>query len=92
MRTMDPENTSIAAAKEKLIADLRLVAADTVELFSVAASHVSQKAVASSELIQQNLQAVKDSMVAAEAAEIESTRQSTITTVRYIHDNHWNYR
>jgi ElaB/YqjD/DUF883 family membrane-anchored ribosome-binding protein len=89
---MDPENTSIAAAKEKLIADLRLVAADTGELLSAAASLVSQKAVASSELIQQNLQVVMDSMVAAEAAEIESTRQSTIVTARYIHDNRWNYR
>lgn len=92
MKTTGSENPSIAAAKEKLLAELRSAAADAGELLSVTASLAAEKIAVASGLIQQNLQVVKDSMVAAEAAEIKSVRQAAMVTGQHIHDHHWNYR
>lgn len=92
MKTAGPENSSITAAKEKLLAELRSGAADAGELLSATASLAAKNIAVASGLVQQNLQVVKDSMVAAESAEIESVRQAAIVTGQHIHDHHWNYR
>lgn len=91
MNTMDAKNTSIAAPKANLLADLPLVVADAGELFRVTASQAVVRVAVASALIQQNLQVVKDCMVAAEAAQIEDTLQAAKVTGQHVYDNHWNW-
>ncbi len=91
MKTMDSIKTSNAAPREKLMEDLRLVVADAEELLHATANQTGKRAAAALALIQENLQVVKESMVAAETAVIERTRQAAKVTDQYVHDNAWNW-
>jgi len=89
-QALDSINTSNAAPGEKLMEDLRLVV-DTEELLHATADQAGKRAAAARALIQENLQVVKESMVAAETAVIERARQAAKVTGQYVHDNVWNW-
>lgn len=72
--------------------DLQFLVADAEELLYATASQAGIKAATSRARIQENLQVVKESMVAAEMAVIERTRQAAKLTELYVHDNVWNWR
>lgn len=90
-KTMDSINTSNAAPKEKLMEDLRLVAEDADELLRATTNQAGEGAATARALIRESLQVVKESLVAAETAVIERTRQAAKVTGHYVHDNAWNW-
>ena len=76
MKKVDSENRSIA---------------DADELPGITANRAGEKPAGASALIQRNLQIVKDSMVAAEAAVIESAKKAAKIASQHIRDSHWNW-
>jgi ElaB/YqjD/DUF883 family membrane-anchored ribosome-binding protein len=57
----------------------------------LAADHTGTEADAASAGIQQNLQVVKDSMVAAETAMVRHGREAAKASGEYVRDNVWNW-
>lgn len=88
-KTMHSKSTNIAAPKEKLMEDLRLVAADAEALLRATANHAGEEAAAARARIQNSLQVVKARLADAEAAVIERTQQAVKDTDQYVHDNPW---
>jgi|ERR1039457_3322322 ElaB/YqjD/DUF883 family membrane-anchored ribosome-binding protein len=88
-KTMHSKNTSIAAPREKLMEDLRLVVADAEELLRATANQAGEVAAAARARIQESLQVVKEHLVAAETAVIERTQQAAKDTDQYVHDSPW---
>lgn len=88
-KTMHSKNTNIAAPKDKLMEDLRLVVADAEELLRATANQAGEGAAAARARIQDSLQTVKGRLSAAETAVIERTQQAVKDTDQYVHDNPW---
>lgn len=81
--------TTTDAAKGKLVADLRVLIADTEELLRATAGQVGEKAVAARERIQASLAATKDKLAEAERALMEKTKQAARATDAYVHEHPW---
>jgi ElaB/YqjD/DUF883 family membrane-anchored ribosome-binding protein len=77
------------AAKGKLVADLRVLIADTEELLRATAGQVGEKAVAARERIQSSLATTKDKLAEAERALMEKTKQAARVTDAYVHEHPW---
>ena len=90
-RTMESMNSSNAGSREKHLEDLRLKVADAGERLRVTANHAGEEVVAVRASIQESLQVVKDSIVAAETAMIGRTRQAAKVAGQYVRDNVWNW-
>jgi len=88
-KTMDSHNTNIAAPKDKLMEDLRLVVSDAEELLRATANQAGAEAAAARARIQENLHVVKERLSAAETAVIEHAQQAAKATDQYVHDNPW---
>ncbi|MEO8330884.1 MAG: DUF883 family protein [Gallionella sp.] len=88
-KTMRVKHTNIAASKEKLMEDLRLVVADAEELLRATANQAGEGAVAARARIQESLNVAKARMVEAEDAVIERARQAVNDTDQYVHDSPW---
>jgi len=82
-------HSSIAAPKEKLMEDLRLVVADAEALLHATASQAGEGAVAARARIQKSLQVVKANLVDAEEAVVERAKEAAKVTDEYVHDNPW---
>lgn len=82
-------NTGIAASKEKLMDDLRLVVADAEALLRATANQAGEEAATARARIQKSLHVVKERLVDAETAVIERTQQVVKDTDQYVHDNPW---
>ena len=89
MNTTHSKNTSVAAPKEKLMEDLRLVVSDAEELLRATANQAGEGATAVRARIQENLQVVKKRLISAEESVIERTRQAAKDTDKYVHENPW---
>jgi ElaB/YqjD/DUF883 family membrane-anchored ribosome-binding protein len=74
---------------DKLIDELRLMAADAEELLVSAANQTGEGAAAARARIQKTLHVVKARLATAETAVIERTRQAAKATDEYVHDNPW---
>ena len=83
------KDSNMEVSKEKLMEDLRLVVSDAEELLRATASQAGEGAAAVRARIQENLQTVKESLIDAETAVIERTRQAAKVTDQYVHDNPW---
>jgi len=88
-KTMRSKNTNIAAPRDKLMDDLRLVVADAEELLRATANQAGEGATAARARIQHSLQVAKGRLVDAEEAVIERTQQAVKDTDQYVHDNPW---
>jgi ElaB/YqjD/DUF883 family membrane-anchored ribosome-binding protein len=77
------------AAKGKLVADLRVLIADTEELLRATAGQVGEKAIAARERIQASLATTKDKLAEAERALMEKTKQAARATDAYVHEHPW---
>lgn len=88
-KTMNAKHTNIAAPKEKLMEDLRLVVADAEELLRATANQAGEGAASARARIQESLHVVKERLVAAEDAVIERTREAAKVTDQYVHENPW---
>jgi ElaB/YqjD/DUF883 family membrane-anchored ribosome-binding protein len=89
---MESINTSNVASREKLMEDSRLGVAEAEELLNATANQTGKRAAPARALIHENLQIVKESIVAAETAMIGRTRQAAKVGGEYVRDNAWNWR
>ncbi len=89
MNTTHSKNTSVAAPKEKLMEDLRLVVSDAEELLRATANQAGEGATAVRARIQENLQVVKKRLISAEESVIEHTQKAAKDTDKYVHENPW---
>ena len=75
--------------KEKLIADVRLVIADTEELLRATAGQAGEKVAEIRARTQDNLAAAKIKLAEAEAAVVDKAKQVGRAADDYVHDNPW---
>ncbi|MDP1735678.1 MAG: DUF883 family protein [Sulfuritalea sp.] len=75
--------------KDKLIADVRLVIADTEELLRVTAGQAGDKIADIRARTQDRLSAAKIKLAEAEAAVVDKAKQVGRVADDYVHDNPW---
>lgn len=75
--------------KEKLIADMKIVVADTEELLRATASQAGDKMVELRGKIENNLANARASLADAQAAVVDRAKQVGRATDEYVHDNPW---
>ena len=76
-------------SKEKLVADLKVVVADTEELLRATAGQAGEKVAEMRGRIQDHLANAKASLAEAQAAVIDRAKQVGHATDDYVHDNPW---
>jgi ElaB/YqjD/DUF883 family membrane-anchored ribosome-binding protein len=77
------------ASREKFVADMKVLVADTEELLRATASQAGEKAAVARERIQATLAATKAKLIDAERALLDKTKQAAKATDDYVHDNPW---
>lgn len=75
--------------KEKLVADLKVVVADTEELLRATAGQAGEKVAAIRDRLQDHLASAKTSLADAQAAVVDRAKQVGRYTDDYVHDNPW---
>ena len=75
--------------KEKLIADVRLVIADTEELLRATAGQAGDKIAEIRARTQDRLAAAKIKLAEAEAVVVDKAKQAGRVADDYVHDNPW---
>ena len=75
--------------KEKLIADVKLVIADTEELLRATAGQAGEKIADIRARTQDRLAAAKIKLAEAEAVMVDRAKQVGRATDDYVHDNPW---
>jgi ElaB/YqjD/DUF883 family membrane-anchored ribosome-binding protein len=86
---MDSLADELAAPKEKLIAELRVMVADAEELLSATANQTGEIAAIARTRIQKSLKVVKSRLQAAEASVLLHTREGAKAADQYVHANPW---
>jgi ElaB/YqjD/DUF883 family membrane-anchored ribosome-binding protein len=86
---MSAETMNTDMSKEKLVADVKVLVADTEDLLRATASQAGEKAAVARERIQATLSATKAKVIDAERALLEKTKQAARATDDYVHDNPW---
>lgn len=76
-------------SREKLLADLKVLVADTEELLRATAGQVGEKAAIARERIQASLAATKDKLADAERALVDKTKQAARVADAYVHEHPW---
>jgi ElaB/YqjD/DUF883 family membrane-anchored ribosome-binding protein len=76
-------------SKEKLIADVKLVIADTEELLRATAGQAGDKIADIRAKTQDRLSAAKIKLAEAEAAVVDKAKQAGRVADDYVHDNPW---
>lgn len=82
-------HANLAAPKDKLMEDFRLVVADAEALLHATANQAGESAAVARARIQKSLQVVKERMVDAEDEVIERTKEAAKVTDEYVHENPW---
>jgi len=81
---------SIASnAKEKLVADLKVLIADSEDLLRASAGQAGEKLAAARERVQASLATAKVKMADAERVVVEKTKVAAAATDDYVHDHPW---
>jgi ElaB/YqjD/DUF883 family membrane-anchored ribosome-binding protein len=78
-----------SVTKDKLVADLKLVVADTEELLRATAGQAGEKAAELRTRIQERLAVAKGNLADAQAAVVDRAKQVGHVTDDYVHDNPW---
>jgi ElaB/YqjD/DUF883 family membrane-anchored ribosome-binding protein len=86
---MSNDTTTADGNKEKFVADMKVLVADSEELLRATAAQAGEKAVAARERIQATLVTTKAKLIEAERAIIDKTKQAARVTDDYVHDNPW---
>ncbi len=90
---MDFKNTNgvipPSIPKDKLMEDLRGVAAHAEELLRATANQAGDGIAAARARVEENLKAVKERLIAAESTLIDRSREAAKVTDEYVHDNPW---
>ena len=85
----DSENASAEIGADKLVADLRILVADTEELLRATADQAGEKAAAARERIQASLANSKRRLLEAERALEDKAGQAARAVEEYVHENPW---
>ncbi|MGE5467879.1 MAG: DUF883 family protein [Ignavibacteria bacterium] len=75
--------------KDKLVADLKVVVADTEELLRATAGQAGDKIAVIRDRLQDHLSNAKASLADAQAAMVDRAKQVGRYTDDYVHDNPW---
>jgi ElaB/YqjD/DUF883 family membrane-anchored ribosome-binding protein len=86
---MSNETMSSDASKEKFVADMKVLVADTEELLRATASQAGEKVAVARERMQATLATTKAKLIDAERALLDKTREAAKATDAYVHDNPW---
>jgi len=76
-------------SKEKLVADLKVVVADTEELLRATAGQAGEKVAEMRGRIQDHLATAKASLIEAQAAVVDQAKLVGRAADDYVHDNPW---
>ena len=76
-------------SKEKLVADLKVLIADTEELLRATAGQAGEKIAVARERIQASLAVYKEKLLDAEHALMEKTKEAARATDEYVHEHPW---
>ena len=76
-------------SKEKLVADLKVLIADTEDLLRATAGQAGEKIAVARERIQSSLGVYKKKLVDAEHALMEKTKEAARATDEYVHAHPW---
>ena len=86
---MNTTESTIAADRDKLMADLKVVVADAEELLRATASQTGDRIVAARAKAEESLKAAKARLADAQIAAMERVRATAKATDEYVHDNPW---
>lgn len=86
---MDTLAAELAAPREKLVEELRVMVADAEELLNATANQTGEIAATARARIQTSLNAVKSRLLAAESSVILHTREGAKAADQYVHANPW---
>ena len=81
--------TMESAAKDKLVADVKTLIADSEELLRASAGQAGEKITAARERIQASLATAKVKLGDAERAALEQAKKAAKVTDEYVQDNPW---
>jgi ElaB/YqjD/DUF883 family membrane-anchored ribosome-binding protein len=79
----------MASDKEKLVQDIKAVAADAETLLRDTAGITSKELAAMHVALSERLSSAKDKLIAAEEAVVEKTKRAAKVTDEYVHENPW---
>ena len=77
------------APQERLMDDLRNVAADAEELLRATTSQAGEEVAAARARIQESLKVIKERLMAGEKVLIERGKQAAKITDQYVHESPW---
>jgi ElaB/YqjD/DUF883 family membrane-anchored ribosome-binding protein len=86
---MTTESVANNVSREKLVADLKVLIADSEELLRASAGQAGEKIAAARERVQASLATAKVKMADAERAVVEQTKRAAKATDEFVHDNPW---
>jgi len=81
--------TETSVNTEKLVADLKVLVADSEELLRASAGQAGEKIAAARERIQASLATARVKLADAERVLLEKTKKAAKATDEYVHDNPW---
>ncbi|HUG77799.1 MAG TPA: DUF883 family protein [Burkholderiales bacterium] len=85
----DSSQMGTDVSRQKLVADLKVLAADSEELLRATASQTGDKIAAARERIQASLANTKTKLADAERALQDKTKQAAQATEEYVHEHPW---
>ena len=86
---MTTESAANTVTKDKFVADLKVLVADSEELLRASAGQAGEKIAAARERIQISLATAKVKLADAERIVKEKTKVAAKATDEYVHDNPW---
>lgn len=75
--------------RDKLVADLKVLIADSEELLRASAGQAGEKIAAARERVQASLATAKVKLADAERAVVEQTKKAAKATDEFVHENPW---
>ncbi len=81
--------TETSVNTEKLVADLKVLVADSEELLRASAGQAGEKIAAARERIQASLATARVKLAEAERVVLEQTKKAAKATDEYVHENPW---
>lgn len=86
---MDTLAADLAAPKEKLVAELRVMVEDAEELLKATANQTGEIAAIARTRIEKSLKVVKNRLLAAEESVLLHAREGAKVADQYVHANPW---
>lgn len=86
---MATEPTTTTVSSEKIVADLKVLIADSEELLRASAGQAGEKIAAARERIQASLASMRVRLAEAEKVVLQKTKEAAKATDTYVHEHPW---